>query len=146
MVYIDTSVLAAYYSPEPLSEKAESVIQQCDHPAISLLVEVEFYSAIARKTREGTLLSSDADRILAQLRQHVDGGYYDCLPLESSHYTLARNFISRGNVALRTLDALHLAICFSANVSFLTADIQLAKAATVLGIPMIPFNAPDAYA
>ena len=122
------------------------VIQQCDQPAISLLVEVEFHSAIARKTREGALSQSDADRILAQMRQHVDGGYYEHLPLEASHYTLAMKFIDRGNVALRTLDALHLAVCFSTNASFLTADIQLANAATVLEIPMIPFISPSSPA
>ncbi len=34
MCYIDTSVLAAYYCPEPLSEKAERMIRNSGRPAM----------------------------------------------------------------------------------------------------------------
>ena len=51
MIYVDTSVLAAYYCPEPQSEKVEDVLMQ-NHPwTISVLTEVELLSAIAKKVR-----------------------------------------------------------------------------------------------
>jgi uncharacterized protein len=46
MVYIDTSVLVAYYCPEPLSEKAEKLLIRYLKPAISSLTEVGFFSAV----------------------------------------------------------------------------------------------------
>jgi predicted nucleic acid-binding protein len=45
MAYIDTSVLVAYYCPEPLSRAAEKSIRSAASPAISPLVEVELCSA-----------------------------------------------------------------------------------------------------
>lgn len=68
MVYLDTSVLAAYYCPEAMSAKAEKAIRRSALPAISLLVEVEFYSAVARKMREGALSEDDATRIVTRFR------------------------------------------------------------------------------
>jgi hypothetical protein len=47
MVYIDTSVLVAYYRPERLSEKAEELLMGFVRPAISSLTEVEFFSAVS---------------------------------------------------------------------------------------------------
>ena len=42
MIYADTSVLVAYYCPEPLSEKAEALLTTHEQPVISALAEVEF--------------------------------------------------------------------------------------------------------
>lgn len=39
---VDTSVLGAYYCPEPLGPAAESALQRLDDPVISTLTEVEF--------------------------------------------------------------------------------------------------------
>jgi len=53
MYYIDTSVLAAYYCPEPLSDKAEEFILASGTPVITDLTRLELFSAISRKVREG---------------------------------------------------------------------------------------------
>lgn len=47
--YIDTSVLGAYYCPEPLSGAAEAALLELRDPCISPLTEVEFASLVARK-------------------------------------------------------------------------------------------------
>ena len=52
MVYIDTSVLVAYYCPEGLSEKAEELLMSYLRPAISSLTEVELFSAVSGKVRK----------------------------------------------------------------------------------------------
>lgn len=51
MIYVDTSVLAAFYLPEPLSERAERVVRSEAAPAISDLTGVEPFSAVPRKVR-----------------------------------------------------------------------------------------------
>jgi predicted nucleic acid-binding protein len=135
MVYLDTSVLAAYYCPEALSAKAEKALRRSDRPAISALVEVEFASAVAKKVREGGLSRADASRIVSQFDKHIATGYYERLPVESSHYEVAREWIGQFLAPLRTLDALHLAVCFAHDAILLTADAGLAKAAHTFRVP-----------
>jgi len=134
MYYIDTSILAAYYCPEPLSEDAESLITNLEHPSISTLVELELFSAISRKTREGTILKTDGDRIVARLLSHIDGGFYNYLHIENHHYRLARDWIGLFSTNLRTLDALHLAVASTEELILATADKMLAKSAETLGV------------
>jgi uncharacterized protein len=76
MVYLDTSILAAYYCPEPLSKQAERRIRSSSEPAISELTEVELSSAVARKVRERDLDRQDALKILAQFHAHLESGRY----------------------------------------------------------------------
>ncbi|MEI7457641.1 MAG: type II toxin-antitoxin system VapC family toxin [Nitrosomonadales bacterium] len=142
MVYLDTSVLAAYYCPEAMSAKAEKAILRCERPTISSLVEVEFRSAVARKVREGTLSATDATRIITQLHLHVESGCYERLAIEELHYEMARDWIGRFLAPLRTLDALHLAVCFAASANLLTADANLANAGHRFGVLTELLTAP----
>ena len=71
MGYIDTSILAAYYCPEPLSDLVENLIVQLDEPAISHLTEVELTSALAIKIRTGSLTLADGNRILNTFHCHL---------------------------------------------------------------------------
>jgi predicted nucleic acid-binding protein len=134
MVYLDTSVLAAYYCPEAMSAIAEKTILRCERPTISSLVEVEFHSAVARKVREGTLSVADATRIITQLQLHIQSGCYERLLIEETHFVMARDWIGTFLTSLRTLDALHVAVCFVANANLITADANLAKAAHRFGV------------
>ena len=106
MVYFDTSVLAAYYCPEAISDTVERAVLRCAAPAISRLVEVELYWAVARKRREGKLSDTDANRIVTQFRLHLDDGCYVVLPVETKHFEMARDWIGWFSTPLRTLDAL----------------------------------------
>ena len=134
MVYLDTSVLAAYYCPEAISVRAERAILRCEAPAISRLVEVELYSAVARKRREGKLSDADANRIVTQFRIHLDDGCFRVFPVENEHFELARDWIGQFVTPLRTLDALHLALCFASDAVLLTADAELGRAARHFGV------------
>lgn len=64
MFYIDTSVIVAYYCPEPMSEAVEELIIEIKQPAISHLTEIEFASAISRKIREKIYLKPTAIKFL----------------------------------------------------------------------------------
>ena len=51
MIYLDTSVVVAYYCPEDISDRAESIIRGKRPLFISDLTEVEFASALSRNVR-----------------------------------------------------------------------------------------------
>ena len=131
--YIDASVLGAYYCPEPLSEKAEEFLTAHLHPCISGLTEVELFSAVSRKVREGGMRRKDAGRAMAQFLTHVDKNFYDYLTVEQHHYRLARDWIGLFKTGLKTLDALHLAIASAERLTVVTADKGLSKSAKALG-------------
>lgn len=133
--YIDTSVLVAYYLPEPLSTRAERVLLRGGMPAISPLVELEFASVLARKVRARELAPTGAGTALEQFRMHREQGMYLRLEIGDAHYTQARRWVEALRVPLRTLDALHLAVAADAGCTLLTADKQLARAARALQLP-----------
>jgi predicted nucleic acid-binding protein len=134
MYYIDTSVLAAYYCPEPFSDVAEDYLLSERRPAVSQLTEVELASAVSRKVRVKELPEKDGLRILDAFQSHIDALMYTYLILDSRHYQLARSWISRFSTPLRTLDALHLAVSATSDLELITADNRLAESASRLGI------------
>ena len=134
MVYLDTSVLVAYYCPEPLSPKAQQVVREDDAPAVSPLTEVEFCSALAIRVRTGELSADAAQRVLSQFRLHLEERRYQVLPVEAKEYALACDWIGRFSTPLRTVDALHLATAFSGGLRLVTADRDLARSAKHFGV------------
>jgi predicted nucleic acid-binding protein len=52
MVYLDTSILVAYYYPEPISALVEKFVRALSRPRICMLTEVEFAFALAKKVFE----------------------------------------------------------------------------------------------
>lgn len=134
MSYIDTSVLVAYYCPEPISAKVEKVILRADPPTVSHLAEVEFVSAVARKVREKLLSREAANRILNEFQSHLNQLLFKRIPIEGDHFRLAFNWLALFEMPLSTLDALHLAAASANNMEMITADRQLSRAARKLGI------------
>jgi uncharacterized protein len=132
--YIDTSVLAAYYCPELLSEKAQSFLTEQVKLAVSELTTVEMFSAVARKVRMGELSPSDGNRILSIFTSHVDGGLFDVISLEPQHWRIARGWLGLFNTSLKTLDALHLAIASAGGLTLVSSDRHLLQAADSLGV------------
>jgi predicted nucleic acid-binding protein len=130
--YIDTSVLIAYYLPEPLSERAERILLRGGTLSISPLVELEFASVLARKVRARELAPSAARSALEQFRAHQEEGLYRRLEIGAVHYEQARRWVEAFRPPLRTLDALHLSVAAAAGAALLTADKQLARAARAL--------------
>lgn len=87
MIYVDLSVLAAYYCPEPLSDQAQRTLAKEDERAIRPLVEIEFVSAIARKVRSHGLPRKDVRRVLGVFQSHLDQGIYPRLGIDGTHYS-----------------------------------------------------------
>ena len=86
--YIDTSVLGAYYCPEPLSAVAETALRQIKNPAISLLSEVEFCSLLSRKRRLKELTERQMRAVLDLFGTHVAEGFYRRVALTTEHFLL----------------------------------------------------------
>jgi predicted nucleic acid-binding protein len=138
LIYLDTSAIVPYYVPENLSDIVEKLLQQQEEqPVISQLVEVELFSAVSRRVRMGELSRDDARRITELFENHVNESLYRFVLLENQHYRLARDWIARFDLPLRTLDALHLAVSSINNLFLVTADERLAQSATVLGIDVL---------
>lgn len=134
MIYIDTSVLIAYYCPEPLSLTAEAIIRAQNRPIISSLTEVEMFSALARKVREGELSKNDAERIAALFKSHCRDEFYRRIVMSEQHFTQAGEWLSGFTTSLRTLDALHIAVAIQVAERLVTADKGMASGAEYMGI------------
>ena len=134
MIYVDTSVLAAYYCPEPASDRAQRALSLEAERAVSLLVDVELASALAGKVRGRQIRRTDARRILTLYQSHLEQGIYTRLPIEDAHYAQAREWLTTFAVALRSLDALHVAVAGLSGCSLLTADRALARACSAVGV------------
>jgi uncharacterized protein len=134
MYYVDTSVLAAYYCPEILSNRVQAFLSAQINPAISNLTDVELFSAVSRKVRMGELSHADGNRILSKFQAHLTSNLYRVIPIEMQHWRIARGWLSLFNTPLRTLDALHLAVASAEGLILYTSDRQLISSANALGI------------
>ena len=132
-VYVDTSLLTAYYCPERDSALVQTYLTSGIDIAISRLTETELASSLSRKVRMEELIPEHARKILELFDSHIDSTF-DMLPVTITDLSAATSYISRFDTALRTLDAIHAAIAARENVTLATADVRLAEAATALGI------------
>jgi hypothetical protein len=133
-VYIDTSLLVPYYCPEALSESAERTLRADLHPTVSDLVEVEFFSGLARKVRAREMSAEDAMRTGERFLHHLAAGFYARVAVQRRHYETARSWLARFTLPLRALDALHLALADLDGLRLATADQDLSRSAKSLGI------------
>jgi len=134
MAYIDTSLLVAYYCPEPRSRTVQKALGEIDLPVISPLVEVELFSAVAAKVRHRQMDAKAGWRILALFRKHMADACYGIVPIGTGEYALACDWIGNFSSPLRAADALHLAAAFANDLTLLTAEKAMARSAERFGI------------
>ncbi|MCF6334337.1 MAG: type II toxin-antitoxin system VapC family toxin [Spirochaetales bacterium] len=134
MYYLDTSVLVALYIPEINSSKIQDFITGKAKMSISPLSKIEFNSAVSRRVRMKDISRADGIRIISFFQLHIKERIYQSFPILQREYELAQSWIGSFDTALRSLDALHLAVAFTNKLELVTSDIILAKAAADLGI------------
>jgi predicted nucleic acid-binding protein len=134
LIYLDTSVVVAYYCPEHISDLSESIIRGKQPCFLSDLTEVEFFSAISRKIRQRELSSTDAATVRHHFVTHLNDGVYRRTSLGPHHVLRARGFLTDFVTALRTLDAMHLAIVSLDGLRLVTADESFFQSAKTLSI------------
>jgi predicted nucleic acid-binding protein len=134
MNYLDTSLLTAYYCREPRSARVQRILSRIEGPTISPLVEVEFYSTVARKVRVRDLDAIEARRIFSQFQLHLAEPRYHIVPIHDTDYRVAKDWIGQLACPLRVLDAIHLALAFAYDLCLQTADRDLARSAKHFGV------------
>jgi predicted nucleic acid-binding protein len=134
--YFDTSVLTRAYCNEPGAPKALAALQKFS-PVISPLVQLEFSSAVAKKFRLKLLSKPKAATLVATFHDHIRQGIFEQTPLMDRHYAQANEWIDLLATSVRALDSLHLAVAHSRQLTLVTADDLLAKAARTLGIGVL---------
>jgi predicted nucleic acid-binding protein len=136
-VYFDTNVLVALFSDDALSGRADRIVGALGATVIvSDFAAAEFSAVIAIRTRSRDLSSSEA---------HTAFSNFDAwcardtqrLEIESKDVQTATMFIRRLDLAIRTPDAVHMALALRAQAELLTFDKTMAAAARVLGLRVL---------
>lgn len=138
MLYLDTSLLVAALTPEPNTDLAQAWLEEQDPERllVSQLVITEFSSALSLKIRTGQIDIGSKRQALAGFRGLLADSL-TVLPLLPEHFIDAAKFVDQHSLALRTGDALHLAVAADKAAAMCTFDRRLADAATALGIEAI---------
>jgi predicted nucleic acid-binding protein len=134
LIYADTSVVAAYYLPEALSGRVQSIFGEHDEVFISELVEVEFMAAVSLRLRLGDITPDEARQATDLFTAHADGGLYGKVRLAAGHYRTARDYIGRFDAPLKSPDALHIAAASQRRLPLVAADRQLVRNAEAFGV------------
>ena len=135
-IYLDSSALAKLYVPEPESDALDAFLRGRRDLLISELAITEVLSAIARRRREGLLTPDQASEIRDAVLSDADSGSLRRLDLSPVvHREAERLLFQLDSAAMRTLDALHIALALlSAATHVLTYDARMRSAALHAGL------------
>jgi predicted nucleic acid-binding protein len=138
-VYLDSSALAKLYVAEPESDGLEAFLAGRTDLMVSDLCLTEVISAVARRKREGVLNAKQANEIRAAVLGDAKSGSFRRLDLTPGvHREAERLLLSTESVALRTLDAIHVAIALSGSAaSLITFDDRMKAAALLHGLEIV---------
>ena len=141
-IYFDTSALAKWYIREERSDEVEAYLQEHGPVAISELTIVEMATLLARRRWEGDFDADLEARIFATFREDIRKGYLQChsFPSGLSEAALLLR-VHLSQIAIRTLDLLHLAIAREIQAAVVaTADGKMAAAAAILDFRVVRFG------
>lgn len=133
-VYLDASVLIALFVPDALNKRAgDRILAQSSALVVSDYAVLEFSSAIMRMTRAKMLNLKDAREALAEFDAWTRA---TCERAEtnSADVVEAGALVRRENIALRSSDAVNVAIARRLGAALLTFDKRLASNARRLGL------------
>ncbi|WP_020562114.1 type II toxin-antitoxin system VapC family toxin [Methylosarcina fibrata] len=135
VVYLDTSALAKWYLSEPNSEEVSAYVIGLDVAVVSTLTKTEMRCLLARRKRMQEFDANVEAQIYATFLDDIAQGHLAALKVEDKHLESAAHLIAMlPDHALRTLDALHLAIAQHHGLDRIaTADALFAKAAEASG-------------
>ena len=111
--YLDTSFLAPYYLPEPISNAVERKL---------------------RKFRTKEMDEADARRAMGALDRHVNSSLLRMASIHELDVRQATEWILNLRMTLRATDAIHLAVAVRHNAVLWTLDKGLADAAQAVGL------------
>ena len=138
-LYFDTSALAKAYTSERGSQDVDEFLARGTTIFLSDLNRVELRCMLARRLRSGELSAVQEQAIWSQFLLDVANEFFEPVALPASAWAVATQLIDRvAPVALRTLDALHVAMASSLPaITFVTADRAQRNAAQQLGLATV---------
>jgi predicted nucleic acid-binding protein len=141
LAYIDTSALLKWYVTEAGSAELADWLESVEEAAVSRLTIVEAHCALNRHVRGGSLTAGAAQDAHRLLLEDVSAGRLTLFTVRDADFLAADALLHRLTPhPLRTLDALHLAICLERGVrAFASADRRLLQAADTLDLRTYAF-------
>ena len=141
-IYFDTSALAKWYIRETDSEEVEAFILAHGPVYISSLTAVEMRSLLARRRRNNDISAEIEMQIFSTFNEDIREGHLIEYPISEEITAIAIYIVSvLLRPSIRTLDALHLALCKQNSLDkFATADQVMMEAGEVLGLQVIKFE------
>lgn len=109
-MYFDTSYIAKFYFNEPESPQVRELVRTADTIQSSVWALAEFHALIHRRTREGSLSSSDANELSSRFYEHVQAGLWKLIPVHEAllRRTSALIVSALQDLFIPTADAVHL--------------------------------------
>lgn len=143
-MYIDSAIIVKMLIREELSDFFQKALSGIVlHTSELSLVEVG--SALLSKARTKIINEKQRVAALRIFQEKVADEQILVIPLDSPVYSKAQSLIEfcHPTVALRTLDAIHLAACdLSRNFPLCATDGRMRAAASKLRIPLFPETLP----
>jgi predicted nucleic acid-binding protein len=139
-MYLDSCILVKLITPE--ADTHFFAERLTDVPLTSSeLALTEVWSALLAKERTGKITRPQRERAWRSFSQMISGGSLELHPLQGLVLRKANHQLEQCHplVALRTLDAIHLAACdLAQDFPLCTTDERLRQAAKLLKIPLFP--------
>ena len=138
MIYTDTNVLLSLYCPDDLSAAAAAWYARNDEPvSISPWTVIEFRANIGLRVRK-RMLSRTMGIATMKLFDDAASANFHLLSPVPAHFHQACDWLAKPECALRSADALHLAIAFGGGCKqFVSFDQPLGVAARKLGLAYV---------
>ncbi len=138
MIYADTDVLTSLVSPDPLSAAAATWYAGVTEPVMaSHWSSIEFRSTIGVRVRKKQMPRATALAAIDAFDNLLASALHMLAP-SADHFVRARDWLARPECALRSGDALHLAIASGYHCNqFVTFDQSLGASARKLNLPVL---------
>ncbi|HEY1753400.1 MAG TPA: type II toxin-antitoxin system VapC family toxin [Caulobacteraceae bacterium] len=135
MIYLDTSVVVSVFVPDVHSHRVLTWLgRTSDAPVLSYWTIAEFSSAAALLERVGQITRDR--RLLAEQNFDAWTTSVERAPVVRVDFEVARDLIRHGRAALRTPDALHLAVARRLGATLATLDAGMGTAALAAGLSL----------
>jgi predicted nucleic acid-binding protein len=131
--YLDASVLVALFTNDPLTARADAFLRA--NPSVLIISDfasAEFSSVIARHVRTKDISKSDARSVFANFDSWV-GLATQRSNISAIDIIAAEALLRRLDLALRTPDALNIAIAQRVGATLVTFDKKMAASARSIG-------------
>jgi len=139
-MYLDTAILVKLFVAEPDSEYFGRLVDG-QIVSSSFLAYTEVWSALLGKERLGAITAEQRRGAWTAFARNVEEELIALAPLSEAAFKRANRILDQCHpkVALRSLDALHLASCDQLqDWPLCTNDVRMREAAVLLGFPLTP--------